>query len=179
MTTIDIDWRSLSAEEKIALVKPLYEAGNSCGQIADMFMGVTRNMIIGCIHRSNAIKKRPRKPPVKKPIVPPAPKPKPAVARKPLPAQPGTPPIIQVLPEPDMPSERVWHMINNNRPPLAGIAPTALIDLPTREGVVCRFPVVGGYCGAASGDAMYCKTHHAIMYRPETQKLRVPKEARL
>lgn len=164
--TIEVDWKSLSSDQKIALVKPLYEAGNSSGQIADMLDGVTRNMVIGVIHRSGKIKKRERRPKVKPPVVPP--KPKPAVARKPLPAQPGTPPIVQVLPDPDMPTERVWHMIHNNRAPLPGVEVVPLLKLPDRKGTLCRFPVTGGYCGADSGDAMYCKTHSPRSPRPPT-----------
>jgi len=173
MNPIDIDWKSLSPDQKIALVKPLWDAGNSSGYIADMFDGVTRNMVIGVIHRAGSIKKRPATPKPK-----PKPKPKPVKVREPLPAQPGTPPIVKAIPDPDMPTERVWHMINNNRAPLAGIRPVPLLKLPERKGTLCRFPVTGGYCGADCGDAMYCPTHHALMYRPETSKLRVPKEAR-
>jgi len=71
------------------------------------------------------------------------------------------------------------HMIANNRAPLAGTTPVDILSLPNRPGVLCRFPVIGGYCGAASGTHMYCQAHHAIMYRETDHKFRMPKEARL
>ncbi len=180
MTTTEIVWKSLSRDEKIALVKPMFEGGDSAQVIADAFEGVTRNMVIGVINRAKSIKKRPRKPPAKK-QAPPKPKPR-AKLEKPV-ATKKLPPIsasgFSSIPDPPEPTESVMHMINNNRPPLAGKVPVDIMGLPNRPGVLCRFPVIGGYCGVASGDKMYCRDHDAIMYRETEHKIRVPKGVRL
>lgn len=172
------DWSIMTCDEKDAIIRPAWESGSSALEIAMMFSGATRNMIIGRVTqgkmgshpttRTKASYAGADKPP----------KPKPKVARKPIPAQPGTPPLVQRIPDdPETTPASVLHMINNERPPLAGAAPIPITALPNRPGVLCRFPVTGGYCGVACGDKMYCLNHHAVMYR-QTEKLRMPKEAR-
>lgn len=178
------DWNEITGPEKDAIIRPLWDDGVSASLIAiHHFRNATRNMVIGRVTRGKMQARKPaqvlrdtRMKPLPKPPKPPkqakAPK-----ARKPIPAQPGTPPIMSTIPDPDMPSASVMHMIENNRPPLPGMIPVDILHLPQRPGVRCRFPVVGGYCGAPSGDKTHCPTHHEIMYRP-TEKIRMPKEAR-
>lgn len=183
MKNTEIVWKSLSRDEKIALVKPMWEAGDSAQIIADAFEGVTRNMVIGVVNRAKQIKRRPHRP------APKPPKPKPRIRAEKLakPEKPVAPkklpPIsasgFSSIPDPPEPTETVMHMINNNRPPLAGTVPVDIMGLPNRPGVLCRFPVIGGYCGASSGDKMYCRDHDALMYRETEHKIRVPKGVRL
>lgn len=175
--TEKLDWTTLSAEEKIAAIRPLWSAGETARDIMGYFVGATRNSIIGALSRA----KLPSRAHARKPTVNPSThlKPKPRVARKPLSAQPGTPPIVQKIPEPDTPSSSLMAMIEGNRPPLAGTTPISILDLPSRSGVLCRWPVIGGYCGAKSGDKVFCETHARIAYTQSDHKIRVPKGVRL
>lgn len=167
-------WPNLTPEEKRTMVRPLWDAELTTRQIAAHFTGATRNSIISVVHRG----KMPMRPIDEQTKTALREKTKRVVvSRKPIPAQPGTPPIVQRMPEPDEPPASVLAMITSNRPPLPGSSPVTMADLPTRTGVMCRFPVVGGYCGLSCGDEMYCKEHKTIMYRP-VEKFRMPKEAR-
>lgn len=176
------NWQSLNGEARLEIITPMWQAGKSAMEIAMCFSNASRNAIVSAIRRgkitgpnskSSAIRTRMlmvRRENAGKPKPP-----KTKTVRKPVAAKP---PLIERLPEPDLPPSRVQQMIDGNRPPLPGCAPVPLIELPNRPGVMCRFPVEGGYCGAGCGDAMYCDTHQAIMYRP-ANKIQVPKEARL
>jgi hypothetical protein len=165
-------WQDLSAAERRDIIKPLWLAGLSATQICGHFHGfVTRNAVIGVIHRSRKAwglrPARPSKPAVRRtnPVkrrVPNSPHIDSPVKRKP--AMPDNPPD-------DMPDldagetpDSVRDMIDNLRPPIAGTTPISIMDLPHRVGIRCRFLVVGGYCGVPSGDHMYCRTHHRIAY---------------
>lgn len=170
------NWTDLTGPERDAIIRPLWAAGKSAGQIQHYFIGATRNAIIGYIHRAklpkrlmptNQHSKKKPKPRSDKPKSRPAPKPKPMAY---------TAPFTQI-PDLEPPPQSVLDMINSDRAPLAGTVPIDILALPNRPGVRCRFPVTGGYCGAPSGDHTYCPTHHAIAYRP-AERMRMPKEAR-
>lgn len=64
-----------------------------------------------------------------------------------------------------------------DREPLPGVEPISILDLPNRPGIRCRFPVVGGYCGADCGEHTYCQEHRAIAYIPALPKPRPPRGA--
>lgn len=179
MTTDAIpDWSTLNTTEKMAIITPAWMDGKSANDIAWMFQGASRNAIIGMIHRQKLPTRSAASTP--KPGI----KPKPKIPKPPKPKKPSKPSAISAtafvsMPEPIPPTDSVMHMIENNRAPLAGTTPISILHLPNRPGVLCRFPVVGGYCGLSSGDKMYCPDHHRIVYRPAEGKFRMPKEARL
>lgn len=52
---------------------------------------------------------------------------------------------------------------------LGDAKPISLMDLPDRPGVLCRWPVTGGYCGLPSGDRTYCSDHHKMAFRQPTE----------
>lgn len=166
-------WPDLSASERMAIVTPLWLSGQSNSQIATRFTGATRNSVIGQIHRAKLVRARSqpkaKSTPKKSPRLPIA---------KAIEAKPArhAPPVPEHT-NPDVPVA-VDRMITTNRPPLAGVKPISILDLPYRSGTLCRFPVEGGYCGAASNDQVYCPTHHRICH-VDTGKMHMPKEARL
>lgn len=157
-TTLDLPiWSDLSSDERRDLIKPLWDAGKSAGDITRYFIGASRNAIIGVVHRS----KWQRAPSVSKANSDRANKmrrkaaPNPQVKRK---------PVAALREEPDIKVDKVdW--IHTERPPLPGTVPVRMIDLPTREGGMCRFPVIGGYCGVHTGEDKYCEAHHRFMYQ--------------
>lgn len=164
-------WTDLTPAEKQEAIRPLWKSGKSAGEISRYFTGATRNSIISALHRGGMAGTSSKTAKIMPEKNPPEPKPQ----RKPSAISASAFTAHAVA---DPVSESVMHMIENNRAPLPGIDPIIILDLPNRPGVKCRFPVQGGYCGATSGDRMYCKTHHAVMYRP-TEKMRMPREARL
>lgn len=185
MTTEKPDWADIDIDAKRAIIRPLWEEGKSATEIMAYFTGATRNMIIGQISRGKMSSGRPPRPTVRakapgsaKRMMNPANLDRPM---KPKPVSRSTSIVstsaFVTTPDPDPVSQSVLDMINRERPPLAGTTPIPITALPNRPGVRCRFPVDGGYCGAPSGEHVYCPTHHAIAYKP-AEKFRMPKEAR-
>jgi hypothetical protein len=181
-------YAEMSREEREAFCVPRWIDGKSASEIADMLPGATRNAVIGVVHRSPAYKAFKKSLPQKRASNLPKPQfggrrttpkaPPNSPGRKPTPKIGGvkfTGPKKLPKPKPEREPaedtssyEAVRKFINGNRDPLPGVVPVALIDLPSREHGVCRFPVVGGYCGLTCGDARYCPDHHAIMFnRPQ------------
>lgn len=147
-------WETMTQAERDRAAIDGRANGKSASQIAAMY-GTTKNAIIGYWGR---VKNRGH-------VLPPvgSAKPKPKPVRAPKPKPPPRPEPDRIAVPPPMPVDRTdW--TTQCRPPLAGVPPVSLVDLPNREGVRCRFPVTGGYCGAPSGEAMYCPDHHGFVY---------------
>lgn len=154
------DWQSLTAPERRAIFEPLWVSGKSAGEITFYFLNASRNAVIGAVSRAKLKrgKTRTAKPNPRKPRVP---RVKPAMAIK---SDKNTNQERVIALDMDPPGTRSRY-IDENRPPLAGTVPIGIMDLPGRSGVLCRFPVVGGYCGQASGDHTYCETHRRYAYK--------------
>lgn len=155
-----VEWNNLSPVERRYLVKTFWIAGASAGETAMRIPGANRNKVIGIWTRlklkremTKAAKSaqvraaRPKKEPMPKPA-----------------------PVVNQ-------DRSVQEMVDYLPDPIDGHVPIGIMDLPSRPGVRCRFPVVGGYCGAPSDEKTYCEHHMAIAYRP-VEKLRMPKDAR-
>jgi len=171
------DWKTMPTDERLKIVSTEWDHGMSAGQITWLFQNATRNAVIGLIHRAK-LPTRERSNPVKtrtKAKVEPKPKPK-------KPSSVSASAFTAYI-DPAEPTASVMDMIENNRAPLAGMTPVDIMGLPSRPGVLCRFPVdmdgIMGYCGIRCGDKMYCPDHYRVMYRPSEGKFRMPKEARL
>ena len=177
------DWRIMPRDEKISAVKDLCAKGNSCGMIADLFRNVSRNAIIGLIHRVEKEEGKPmtraggqgkssqsesvprmRKNSAPKPIeAPTQPTPAPAPAPKqhirPFNAQlkADAAPIKDRL----LPAEQ-----RGSFKPLPGVKPIALVNI-TLLGK-CRWPVEIDqpghfYCGDTTAeDSVWCAHHYRL-----------------
>lgn len=146
------NWSDLSPDDRRAIIMPLWKDGNTAASIAGKFVGATRNMVMGTIHRAKLHRDKPT------PVVKPAPKKVNRVKTQTL--------VDLGLEEYKAKPDRI-DIVNTNRPPLPGIEPISMLELPNRPGFRCRFPVVGGYCGDHIGqDDMYCPTHRRFMYAP-------------
>lgn len=159
MTTTTLpDWKTLSDAEKTDLVRPLWlEQGLSASQIAGYFAHATRSAIIGYVHRKHMQR---------------APKPKAATVKRQATANyirktPRRPAeaLLAAPTEPVATSPTGFDPLREDRPPLASAArPLTILELPWREVGVCRFPVIGGYCGNKCGEYTYCESHRSIAY---------------
>lgn len=141
-------------EERVALLRKLWLEGLSASQIAKQLGGVTRNAVIGKVHRlglsGRATPSQPTRPAFKAPR-PPRPASAPALApRRPLPS-------INAAPEP---------------------APVAYVEEPGSATVLtlgthmCKWPIGDPasdgftFCGRRT-DGTYCVEHQRLAYQPQ------------
>lgn len=160
-------WNSATAEVKLAVIDEHWtRGGQPASYIAALFSDASRNAVIGFIHRRKLQRPAPyREPKTKPPTAPRESKPKAKPVRNHS-VNIGPPSTSAAL-EDEATGSRLWDLINNNRPPLPGCPPMPILALPWRAGEVCRFPVQGGACGAATHDGKpYCPTHYALAYKP-------------
>jgi GcrA cell cycle regulator len=181
------DWRSLPRDERIKRIRRLLADGLSMGRIAAHFQNVTRNAIIGLVHRVEAAEGEPMKRNSHKQSLrtaraasTPAPKPKswrkPFKAKEPATVVPShatepqkiqTPVEVQISQplEVDLriPRDQAFQ-------PIPGVKPLPLTDLPNR--LRCRWPLdTPGErhfaCGAgtASETHVYCAPHRLLSIR--------------
>lgn len=144
--------------DRITMLETLWRAGRSASEIAKALGGVTRNAVIGKIHRLGLAGRMPPTAPRRKRTDP--------SRRAPLrvagPAKPPPPPAAPVV---------------RARPTVAAIEAIARVfDGAALTARICRWPVRDskarsfGYCGAAVvGKGPYCPGHHQVAYPPRLQ----------
>jgi len=151
----------LWTEEMVERLKYFYGQGLSCSMIAnEIGNGISRNAVIGKIHRINL----PPRDPVPSPNRNPHPR-----HRKQAPARrwPGTGPrdeaqverAIQASARAAVTARKQWK-------PLNGKIPVGLLDLKQGE---CRWPVGEDtimFCGEATEKHPYCPVHTRVAYQP-------------
>jgi len=149
-------------EERIALLQKLWGQGYSASQIASQLQGVTRNAVIGKIHRLG-----------KSPGAP-VDRPRPALlaahARRPaaVEARRAAPPLqAQTQPQPD------WTVRPFRRAAL--LEEPGLATSTTLEAHMCRWPIGDpdetgfSFCGqSVEGSRPYCKGHSRVAYKGST-----------
>jgi len=133
-------------EERIARMKNLWEQGWSAGEVAaELGNGVTRNAVIGRVHRMGLVRNKKSEPPPKRP--PPAPTPR-------------APRVTE--PRPDLGIE--IDAIADTKPDTSPFACT----IAELEPGMCRF-VLGAvtnaeYCGAPVIRGSWCPAHYRRVY---------------
>jgi len=154
-------------EERIALLQKLWGQGYSASQIAGQLQGVTRNAVIGKIHRlgkrPDTRAARPRPPAAtgharRRPAVVEAHRTTP----QPLPLQSQSPPQTQPLP--------AWSARPFRRTALTG--EPGLATCATLEAHMCRWPIGDpdeagfSFCGrSVEGQRPYCHGHSRLAYK--------------
>jgi GcrA cell cycle regulator len=174
MTDAGVTW----TDERVELLRKLWAEGLSASQIAASIGGVTRNAVIGKVHRLGLsgrgkakapAPQRPRKP-ARAPSAP-TPLPQPPVAEVHVVAP--TPPALTDEVEPELPSEEVVVPMSER---------VTIMDL--RESM-CRWPMGDPtksdfrFCGVRTLTGLpYCAHHARIAYQPVADRRRDRRLAR-
>jgi GcrA cell cycle regulator len=144
-------------DERVETLKKLWLEGLSASQIAKQLGGVTRNAVIGKVHRlglsGRATPSQPQRAAFRAPR-PPRPVPPPAIPRR-VEAAPAAaaPPPVPMLPE----------------------APGTATVL-TLGAHMCKWPIGDPssddftFCGRRVGDGPYCDDHARVAYQPQQKR---------
>jgi GcrA cell cycle regulator len=184
---IDVEYRNMSwTDERVDLLKTMWGEGKSASQIAKELGGVTRNAVIGKVHRlglsnrtapakaKEATPAREKQPAAARPAPQPSPKPTAEVkpADKPLNIPPRKPIMTAGQPLPPQPSTN-----EISQEALANVAAIEkkakklkLMELTERT---CKWPVGDPatedfwFCGLTSEQGKpYCEAHNAVAFQP-------------
>ncbi len=148
-------------EERVSLLRKLWTEGLSASQIAKQLGGVTRNAVIGKVHRlglaGRATPSRPAKRPVR------------AARPRPLPG-PSAPRLRTAT---NLPAVAVPHL-----DPLV-LEDGATASVLTLNDRMCKFPIGDppdadfAFCGRdANGTGPYCADHARLAYQPSQARRR-------
>ena len=144
-------------EPRVERLTTLWGSGLSAAQIARTLGGVTRNAVIGKLHRLGLAGRAPPKAP--RPI---------RAAR--APARPARTRQRSQKPLPGR--------VDEARPPLQeAVDSVGAFDLATLAAHACRFPIGDpratgfGFCGEPANAGPYCEAHRRRAYRPAAEPL--------
>ncbi|MGE0829297.1 MAG: GcrA family cell cycle regulator [Hyphomonadaceae bacterium] len=150
-------------EERVALLKKLWAEGHSASQIAKQIGGVTRNAVIGKVHRLGLAGRATPSRPAKRPARPRPQRSQLPSAPRVRPNNPGggyAPPVLTVVLDPLRFED--------------GSVATVL----TLRDDMCKFPIGNpddadfAFCGRASCAGPYCADHARLAYQPSQAKRR-------
>ena len=142
-------------EERVELLKKLWQEGLSASQIAKQLGGVTRNAVIGKVHRlglsGRATPSQPARPAFKAPR-PARPAPSPSLAPR---------RIAPTAPEP---------------PPVTYVEEPGSATVLTLGAHMCKWPIGDPaldsftFCGRRTDEGPYCHEHAQVAYQPPQAK---------
>jgi GcrA cell cycle regulator len=152
MTEAVMGW----TDDRVSTLKKLWLEGLSASQIAKQLGGVTRNAVIGKVHRlglsGRAAPSQPQRPAFKP-------------QRLARPAPPAPQPIRRMATAPTPPVEPV-HRIE-------GPGSATVLTLGAH---MCKWPIGDPsseeftFCGGRVAQGVYCKTHAELAYQPQASK---------
>jgi GcrA cell cycle regulator len=150
-------------DERVATLKKLWLDGLSASQIAKQLGGVTRNAVIGKVHRlglsGRAAPSQPARPVFKAP-------------RPPRPAAP--PPAPRRVAEPV--AAHSAPAVTEPRPMVYREEEPGSATVLTLGAHMCKWPIgdpstdAFTFCGRRSSDGPYCNEHARVAYQPQQQK---------
>lgn len=182
-------------DERVEMLKKMWSEGQSASQIAKELGGVTRNAVIGKVHRlglSNRAGSAPApaeaKPEAKPQAAKPKPAPKPAAAPEAKPAEPAPAPAAAASPTPQTPARKQIIPAGQPLPPQPStneISPEALAKVNEVEKKAkkltlmeltertCKWPVGDPatedfwFCGLPVQQGKpYCEAHVGVAFQP-------------
>jgi GcrA cell cycle regulator len=150
-------------DERVELLKKLWQDGLSASQIAKQLGGVTRNAVIGKVHRlglsGRATPSKPARPVFK------APRPARQAAAPAAPRRIAPPPLATAAPAPPPPVRYV-----DETPGTATVL--------TLGAHMCKWPIGDPssddftFCGRRASEGPYCVEHARVAYQPAQAKKR-------
>ncbi len=149
-------------DERVALLKKLWAEGHSASQIAKQIGGVTRNAVIGKVHRLGLAGRATPSRPAKRPARPRPQRSPLALAPRARTHMPYAPPVLTVVLD-----------------PLKFEDGSVATVLTVRDGM-CRYgigdPQEAGFafCGRATAMGAYCMDHARLCYQPSQARRRRP-----
>ncbi len=159
-------------EERVETLKKLWTEGHSASQIANQLGGVTRNAVIGKVHRLGLSGRATPSRPVKRPPRLARPKPTPQrVERAPVKVAPV---VEEPKVKPALPS--VARDVEPLEPARLSNGETASV-LNIRESM-CKWPIGDpmdkdfAFCGRAASGGPYCAEHAKIAFQPKKARTR-------
>jgi GcrA cell cycle regulator len=166
-------------EERVAELKKLWAEGHSASQIAKRLGSVTRNAVIGKVHRLGLSGRATPSRPVKRP--PRLARPKPQVMPRQAPARAGVsqaalrePVTALAAPLPAIPEARIEPQLLPNGD---------MVTVLTVKDSMCKWPLGDpadanfGFCGRASCDGSpYCVDHARVAFQPAKKRERRARE---
>ncbi|MCP2669362.1 GcrA cell cycle regulator [Maricaulaceae bacterium EIL42A08] len=166
-------------EDRVETLKKLWADGLSASQIAKQLGGVTRNAVIGKVHRlglsGRATPSRPARRPAPRPAQPRTAKPAaPKTAKPAVAASAKTAPApARTAPEPSLPAPQEAQKLPSGE---------YATVLTLREGM-CKWPIGDPastefrFCGRKSGSGTaYCEAHSQVAYQPQAKRRRKPSD---
>ena len=156
-------------EERVEVLKKLWAEGHSASQIAKQLGGVTRNAVIGKVHRLGLSGRATPSRPVKRP--PRLARPKPRVSTDGNVSAPATTPS-----EPRIrraPQDRMIATL-----PPAPVADGEAATILTLRDSMCKWPIGDpadpkfAFCGRKSDCGPYCEEHAKVAFQPQRKRER-------
>ena len=155
-------------EDRVETLKKLWAEGLSASQIAKQLGGVTRNAVIGKVHRlglsGRAAPSRPARHPEAKPA--PRPRAQPAAPAKAQQSKPAAPAQSVVRAEPAAPVEA------------ERLASGEYATVLTLKDSMCKWPIGDpadpkfAFCGRKSDCGPYCSEHAKVAFQPQRKRER-------
>jgi GcrA cell cycle regulator len=149
-------------DDRVATLRKLWTEGLSAAQIAKQLGGVTRNAVIGKVHRLGLAGRATPSRPAKRPVRVAAQRPRIAssLATAPRAPRPSAPPQLSLVP-PLEPLKRDDGSV------------TTVLTLSDR---VCKWPIgdpmdqTFAFCGRGACEGPYCADHARLAFQPQIQK---------
>ncbi|WP_084397836.1 GcrA family cell cycle regulator [Henriciella aquimarina] len=154
-------------EERVEVLKKLWAEGHSASQIAKQLGGVTRNAVIGKVHRLGLSGRATPSRPVKRP--PRLARPKPRVS---VDGSSASPP--QQQPEPRLRRSDHTAIVSALQP--APVADGEAATILTLRDSMCKWPIGDpadpkfAFCGRKSDCGPYCAEHAKIAFQPQRKR---------
>jgi GcrA cell cycle regulator len=153
-------------DERVELLKKLWLEGHSASQIATQLGGVTRNAVIGKVHRLGLSGRATPSRPMKRPARPARAKP---IMAKPVLVEPAPVSAPAAAAPPSLP-------VNAPTTPLR-LADGQVVTVLTLKDTMCKWPIGDpaqpgfAFCGRAGAPGIpYCAEHARVAYQPASNK---------
>lgn len=146
-------------EERVMLLRKLWAEGLSASQIAKQLGGVTRNAVIGKVHRLGLAGRATPSRPAKRPV------------------RPARPRVIGPTAPRLRPASTMPHVIIPDLEPLRDETGHTATVLTLNESM-CKYPIGDptdsgfAFCGRASASGPYCADHARLAYQPSQARKR-------